>query len=112
MGPANLGQLMAAGTTLGRALFSDEPAVALSPAGASPVPVLLIEPAEPLMAGARWLAAAEELGRVVVLHGAWLGVRAPRGVRDNQYGAAQRAAEVRAARAQGHVAAAMVPYVR
>lgn len=58
----------------------------------------------------RWLAAAGRDGHVVVLYGAWLGVRPPCGVRDTQYGPAQRAAELRAARAWGQVAVAVVPW--
>jgi hypothetical protein len=58
----------------------------------------------------RWFAAAGRAGRVVVLYGAWLGVRTPCGVRDIQYGPAQRAAELRAARMRGHVAVATVPW--
>ncbi|GAA1800344.1 hypothetical protein HC028_16940 [Planosporangium flavigriseum] len=57
-----------------------------------------------------WLAAAGRDGHVVVLYGAWLGVRTPSGVRDSQYGPAQRAAELRAARPRGHVAVAAVPW--
>jgi hypothetical protein len=56
---------------------------------------------------AAWLSSVE--GRVLVLYGAWLGVRAPRGVREAHYGPAQRAAELRDARMRGLVAAASLP---
>lgn len=65
----------------------------------------------PRCPGPRWLAAADRDGHVVVLYGAWLGVRTPCGVRDSQYGPAQRAGELRAARARGHVAVAVVPWL-
>jgi hypothetical protein len=59
---------------------------------------------------ARWLAAAGRDGHVVVLYGGWLGVGTPCGVRESQYGPAQRAAELRAARIRGQVAVAAVPW--
>jgi hypothetical protein len=54
-----------------------------------------------------WLSSVERC--VLVLYGAWLGVRAPRGVREAHYGPAQRAAELRDARTRGLVAAASLP---
>ncbi|NJC72667.1 hypothetical protein HC031_23530 [Planosporangium thailandense] len=57
-----------------------------------------------------WRDAAAQDGRVFVLFGPWLGVRTPCGVREAQYGPAQRAAELRAARIRGHVAAAAVAW--
>jgi len=56
-----------------------------------------------------WLAAAAR-GQVLVLYGTCLGVRAPRGVPDSQYGPPQRAAELRAGRHLGLVAAAAVTW--
>jgi hypothetical protein len=58
----------------------------------------------------RWLAAADRDRHIVVLYGPWLGVRTPYGVREDQYGAAQRSAELRAARLRGQVAVAAVPW--
>jgi hypothetical protein len=58
----------------------------------------------------QWRAAADRDRHVVVLYGAWLGVRTPYGVRDAQYGPAQRAGELRAAGTRGHVAAAAVRF--
>jgi hypothetical protein len=52
-----------------------------------------------------WWLAADRLGYVVVLYGAWLGVRVPRGVPGDRFGPAQRAAELRAGRSRGLVAA-------
>ena len=54
-----------------------------------------------------WLAAATRLGSVLAVYGVQVGVRAPsRG----PWGPAERAAEIRGARAAGIVAAAMVPW--
>ncbi|HEU4425778.1 MAG TPA: hypothetical protein VFR67_24845 [Pilimelia sp.] len=58
----------------------------------------------------RWLAAVEAGRQVLVLYGAWLGVRAPQAVRSAQYGPRRRAAELRAGRAHGLVAAATVAW--
>lgn len=58
----------------------------------------------------QWCAAADRDGHVVVIYGAWVGVRTPSGVRDAQYGPAQRAAELRAARNRGQVAVAAVAW--
>jgi hypothetical protein len=55
---------------------------------------------------ASWLAEAARLGSVLVVYGALVGVRAPRGVAAIHYGARQRAAELAAGRARGFVAAA------
>ncbi len=58
-----------------------------------------------------WLAEATRLGSVLVVYGALVGVRAPRGVAAIHYGARQRAAELAAARARGFVAAARLNWV-
>jgi hypothetical protein len=60
--------------------------------------------------GQTWLGAAARYGMVLVVYGALVGVRAPRGVRATQYGARQRAAELRAGLARGFVAAAMLDW--
>jgi hypothetical protein len=57
-----------------------------------------------------WLDAAEAHGRVLVVYGTLVGVRAPRGVPAAQYAPAHRAAELSAGRAQGIVAAAVVAW--
>jgi hypothetical protein len=54
------------------------------------------------------LSTVDGVRSVLVLYGAWLGVRAPRGVRSMHYGPAQRAAELRDARTRGLVAAGLV----
>ena len=64
----------------------------------------------PVRPRARWLATAARQGEVLVVYGAMVGVCAPRGVPCGQYGPAQRAAELRTARASGLVAAALVPW--
>jgi hypothetical protein len=61
--------------------------------------------------GATWLAEAERLGAVLVVYGALVGVRAPRGVAAGHYGARQRAAELAAGRTRGFVAAARLDWV-
>jgi hypothetical protein len=61
--------------------------------------------------GAGWLAEAERLGGVLVVYGALVGVRAPRGVAAAHYGVRQRAAELAAGRARGFVAAARLDWV-
>lgn len=60
--------------------------------------------------GRAWLAAATTAGRVLVVYGTFVGVRAPRGVPAAQYAAVHRAAELHAGRAQGLVAAAVVAF--
>lgn len=181
---ARISELVAAGDTACRALLGDDPTLGRAanaavvarqprPHGrARPRPVLLLEPAEPLMVGGdprtgcrrelqaellelrgfrrlsagrrqppplsdwslrsdpyglelrdgagnvwarprtvpdrRWLAAAEADGCVLVFYGAWLGVVAPRGVRDAQYGPAQRAAELDLGCSSGLVVSATV----
>jgi hypothetical protein len=60
--------------------------------------------------GRRWLAEAEVRRRVLVLFGALVGVRAPRGVPAVQYAAVHRAAELQAGRARGIVAAAVLAW--
>ncbi|GAA2592922.1 hypothetical protein GCM10010399_24450 [Dactylosporangium fulvum] len=170
---STIGHLMADSQTVGRALLADDPALGWTAAGVRPAAILLLEPAEPLMAvdpptgrtfdlqvellvrrgfgrfpldapvpaplpgwtvqigpvglelldaggnvwsaagvtpGPRWLSTVDECGYVQVLYGAWLGVRTPRGVRADQYGPARRAAELRAARMRGLVAAATVAW--
>ena len=54
-----------------------------------------------------WLAAATRLGLVLAVYGIQVGVRAPG---PGPWGPAERAAEVRSARAAGIVAAALVPW--
>jgi hypothetical protein len=58
-----------------------------------------------------WLAEAARLGSVLVVYGALVGVRAPRGVAAVHYGTRQRAAELAAGRARGFVAAARLNWV-
>jgi hypothetical protein len=58
----------------------------------------------------RWLADASE-GEVVVLYGACLGIRPPQGIPSWQYGPQARAAELRAGRRHGLVAAATVSWL-
>jgi hypothetical protein len=186
----SVSQLVAAGDPVGRALLSDDPALGFndrsrplnnqSPAAPDsagrphrPLAVLLLEPAEALMAwdpvtnrrrdllaellvqrgfrrfavdmpvpgpqvgwtlevepsglalrdrGANvwarptvrpdepWLAAAAGHGYVVILFGSCLGVRIPQGVRSEQYGPRQRAAELKQGRLCGLVAVAAVPW--
>ncbi len=60
---------------------------------------------------AGWLADAARLGSVLVVYGALVGVRAPRGVAAAHYGARQRAAELAAGRTRGFVAAALLDWV-
>ena len=60
--------------------------------------------------GRRWLDTAGAQGRVLVVFGALVGVRAPRGVPAVQYAAAHRAAELQAGRARGIVAAAVLAW--
>jgi len=153
----------------GRAVLGDDPALDL---GGTPLPVLLVEPTETLMAtdpgtgrtielqvelivmrgfsrfptgapapartpdwslhsapdglelvdgnavwtqvaacpDAAWRSAAAAGGQVLVLYGALLGVHTPRGVPHDQYGPEQRAAELRAGRSLGLVAAATVAW--
>jgi hypothetical protein len=59
---------------------------------------------------AGWLAEAERLDGVLVVYGALVGVRAPRGVAAGQYGPRQRAAELSAGRSRGFVAAAVLAW--
>lgn len=59
---------------------------------------------------AGWLAEAARLGSVLVVYGALVGVRAPRGVAAIQYGDRQRAAELATGRARGFVAAALLTW--
>ncbi len=61
--------------------------------------------------GLGWLAEAARLGSVLVVYGALVGVRAPRGVAAGHYGARQRAAELAAGRTRGFVAAARLDWV-
>jgi hypothetical protein len=58
--------------------------------------------------GRSWCATAQAYGQVLVVYGALVGVRAPRGVPAAQYAPAHRAAELHAGRVQGLVAAALV----
>jgi hypothetical protein len=58
-----------------------------------------------------WLAEARRRGAVLVVYGALVGVRVPRGVAAGQYGPGQRAAELSAGRARGFVAAALTNWV-
>jgi hypothetical protein len=51
-----------------------------------------------------WWLAADRLRYVVVLYGAWVGIRPPRGVPGERFGPAQRAAELRAGGSRGLVA--------
>jgi hypothetical protein len=60
----------------------------------------------------RWSTAAATTRQVLVLYGAWLGLRPPKAVRESQYGPSQRAAELRAGRSLRLVAAATVPFTR
>lgn len=60
--------------------------------------------------GPDWLAAAAEHGAILVVYGALVGVRAPRGIRAAQYGPRQRAAELHAGCARGFVAAAILDW--
>jgi hypothetical protein len=57
-----------------------------------------------------WLNAAAGHGYVMVLFGSCLGVRIPQGVRSEQYGPRQRAAELKQGRLCGLVVAAAVPW--
>ncbi len=63
-----------------------------------------------LRPGRAWLTAATTAGRVLVVYGTFVGVRAPRGVPAAQYAPVHRAAELHAGRAQGLVAAALVAF--
>jgi hypothetical protein len=58
-----------------------------------------------------WLTEAARLGTVLIVYGARVGVRAPRGVTTAQYGDRQRAAELANGRARGFVAAARINWV-
>jgi hypothetical protein len=58
----------------------------------------------------RWVSAAASRRHVIVFYGPQLGVRAPAGKRPAQYTTAARAAEFRAARSQGLVSVATVPW--
>jgi hypothetical protein len=60
--------------------------------------------------GRRWLDAAGVHGRVLVVFGALVGVRAPRGVPAVQYAAEHRARELATGRARGLVAAAVLDW--
>ncbi|GAA1577699.1 hypothetical protein GCM10009827_119370 [Dactylosporangium maewongense] len=166
-----ISRLMAGCETAGRPLLADDPSLGWTVNNVRPAAILLLEPAEPLMAvdpqtrrtfdlqvellvrggfgrfpldasspvtlpgwsvrlgpsglelmdasgdvwaapnvtpGPRWMSTVDDHGQVSVLYGAWLGVRAPRYVSAYQYGPAQRAAELRAARIRNLVAAATV----
>jgi hypothetical protein len=59
---------------------------------------------------ASWLTEAARLGSVLVVYGALVGIRAPRGVATIHYGTRQRAAELAAGRARGFVAAARLTW--
>jgi hypothetical protein len=61
--------------------------------------------------GRSWYTTAQAYGQVLVVYGALVGVRAPRGVPAAQYAPARRAAELHAGRLQGLVAAALVSVV-
>lgn len=58
-----------------------------------------------------WYATAQAYGQVLVVYGALVGVRAPRGVPPTRYAPTHRAAELHAGRVQGLVAAAVVSAV-